>query len=575
MKTFQTSIIVTVLFEILQVISIGQPKWAVQHSGSLSQLNSISFFDSVAGITVGSAGTILKTTNGGISWLSLNDISENPFSDIEILNSTNALIVDGYYCLDAACGFIFKTDNRGIGWKRIDGIGDEPAISFHNEMEGIIVGGGWSIAGQPYMGVMRTSDGGETWEHYSNFTLHKIFKDVVIKSPSFVRVLGWNESNSSILRMVINAENWNIQFDTSGILLNSIAFTDTVNGIVVGDHGFITTSSDGGLTWQKQQSNTLANLRSVFSLSSLEAYVAGDGGTILHTTDAGITWMPDSSRTSENLNKIYFRDANHGWAVGNNGTILKYGTFTACNVSNTKLNFGEVNESFSRIMNFSITNTGTLPLIVSDIVSDIAEYTVSPDHATLSVGETQSIAVTFSPLSPGIKTGHLILTHNTGSSPETVLVQGIGIEFGTTDIVLNNRWNLLSNPRIVDDNSVSTLFPTAISSPFRYVQGSGYETATNIFPCEGYWIKFDTSQIVSITGRAHRQDTVVVKTGWNLIGALSSPIHKNTIIQNPPNNIDSDLFGYFNHYVSQDTLTPGFSYWIKVKQDGNLILSSE
>ena len=50
----------------------------------------------------------------------------------------------------------------------------------------------------------------------------------------------------------------------------------------------------------------------------------GDVGTglILHTTDGGDTWDAQESGTSDSLASIHFVDSNVGWAVGLYGTIL-------------------------------------------------------------------------------------------------------------------------------------------------------------------------------------------------------------------------------------------------------------
>ncbi len=50
--------------------------------------------------------------------------------------------------------------------------------------------------------------------------------------------------------------------------------------------------------------------------------IVGAAGTILRTTNGGETWDAQDSGTSANLAGVYFTDANTGTAVGLAGTML-------------------------------------------------------------------------------------------------------------------------------------------------------------------------------------------------------------------------------------------------------------
>jgi photosystem II stability/assembly factor-like uncharacterized protein len=108
----------------------------------------------------------------------------------------------------------------------------------------------------------------------------------------------------------------------AGGIFNDISMANEHSGWVVGAHGLILHTSDGGAGLEYQESGTSENLLSVHALSSDRAHAVGASGTILFTTDGGATWQPQTSGTAESLNDVVFTDATHGWAVGNNGTIL-------------------------------------------------------------------------------------------------------------------------------------------------------------------------------------------------------------------------------------------------------------
>ena len=51
----------------------------------------------------------------------------------------------------------------------------------------------------------------------------------------------------------------------------------------------------------------------------------GLNGVIMHTTDGGATWNPDESNTGAMVRGMFMTDANTGYAAGENGMILKFG----------------------------------------------------------------------------------------------------------------------------------------------------------------------------------------------------------------------------------------------------------
>lgn len=132
-------------------------------------------------------------------------------------------------------------------------------------------------------------------------------------------------------------------------------------------------------------------------------------------------------------------------------------------------------------------------------------------------------------------------------------------------------WNIVSVPLRVNDYRKSVLFPTAISSAFAFEnQYVPKETLSNGL---GYWIKFDKNTSINMYGKERLSDTVYVATGWNLIGTLSIPTAVEEISSVPSGIIISNFYGYMNGYFVADTLKPFYGYWIKVSQDGKLILN--
>ncbi len=69
------------------------------------------------------------------------------------------------------------------------------------------------------------------------------------------------------------------------------------------------------------------------------------------------------------------------------------------------------------------------------------------------------------------------------------------------------------------------------------------------------------------------QDTVLVHTGWNIIGSLGSGIVPTELVTVPPGIITTAMYGYNPGagYESSDTLEMGRGYWVKVSADGIIL----
>ncbi|TAK60916.1 MAG: T9SS type A sorting domain-containing protein [Bacteroidetes bacterium] len=139
-------------------------------------------------------------------------------------------------------------------------------------------------------------------------------------------------------------------------------------------------------------------------------------------------------------------------------------------------------------------------------------------------------------------------------------------------VTLGNRWNLVSLPLLLPDNSTNAVFSTANTNAFAY--DGGYVPYDTLETSKGYWMKFGYAQTVWLHG--YPLDTVVisVSTGWNLIGSASSPLSVNSILSSPGGIVTSEFYGYNGGYGIEDSIEPGKAYWVKVDQDGSLILSS-
>ncbi len=148
----------------------------------------------------------------------------------------------------------------------------------------------------------------------------------------------------------------------------------------------------------------------------------------------------------------------------------------------------------------------------------------------------------------------------------------IGVE-RSASIGLARGWNLISLPVTSPDRSKSSLFPSAISDAFEY--NGLYIVRDSLRYGRGYWLRFDQAQPGSLAGGRRVADTIDVRAGWNLIGTVSTAVPINSVGSIPSGIILSKFFTYTSGYMASDSLMPGYGYWVKVSQDGSVIVSAD
>jgi len=134
-------------------------------------------------------------------------------------------------------------------------------------------------------------------------------------------------------------------------------------------------------------------------------------------------------------------------------------------------------------------------------------------------------------------------------------------------------WNIVSLPLKPTGTELKTLiFPTATSKAFYF--DNGYYAADVLENGVAYWLKFSNPQDIGIDGDTVLADTIQVAEGWNMIGTLSAPVTTASIVQQPPNNVSSNFFGFGASYTPTTTLAVAQGYWVKTDAAGQLIMTA-
>jgi photosystem II stability/assembly factor-like uncharacterized protein len=200
----------------------GGQSWIDQPSGTTITLYGVCFIDVNNGLVVGSGGTIIGTTDGGQNWMS-QSIGTNTNLYAVSYNSSIWTIVGSE-------GTIIRNGIIQISGTTNDLFG----VCFMDANNGLVVGSGGTILG--------TTDGGLNWTSQSIGTNTNLYA-VSYNSGNWV-VVG---SEGTIIR--------NGVFQTSGTLndLFGVSFTDANNGWAVGGNGTILRTTNGGVTFIEEE----------------------------------------------------------------------------------------------------------------------------------------------------------------------------------------------------------------------------------------------------------------------------------------------------------------------------------
>jgi photosystem II stability/assembly factor-like uncharacterized protein len=278
----------------------GGISWQTQSSGTTNGLYSTSFTDANNGTVVGKGGTILRTTNGGTSWQTQSSGTTNILMDVSFTDSNNGTIV-GY------SGTILHTTNGGTSWltQSSEATGNLYGVSFSDLNNGFVVGYGWN--GTVNGGIiMRTTNGGANWNAQTSGTTWSLRGIAFIDSNTAIAVggggYGGNHQTNIILRTTNGGTTWILQFNLYDVALGifeDVSFCDTKNGATVNERspGGIWRTTDGGITWESQSPPWPPNYQ-FLSISFSDAnngIAVGGGGTIFRTTNGGVTFIKNDN----------------------------------------------------------------------------------------------------------------------------------------------------------------------------------------------------------------------------------------------------------------------------------------
>jgi len=314
--------------------------WQPQVSGVTVRLRGVSAVSARVAWASGAEGTVLRTTDGGETWLR-RPVPGEESADFRDIDAFSDLVAFALSIGPGEASRIYKTTDGGAHWdlqfKNTDPKGFLDAMTFRDETHGFAFGD--SVAGE--LVVLTTSSGGRSWERVSGDRLPRALpgEGAFAASGTNIAVVGqsvWIGTTAGrVLRSTDGARTWTVAStplasgESAGIF--SVAFRDARHGVVVGgdykkeplalDNAAFT--SDGGASWTLVREHGLSGFRSVVAwLPGAEHSLLALGPTGADgSSDGGRTWAPVAGPGFDTFS--FAPEGRVGWAAGVGGRIAK------------------------------------------------------------------------------------------------------------------------------------------------------------------------------------------------------------------------------------------------------------
>lgn len=291
--------------------------WYQQTSGTTGPVFAVHFADAENGWAVGF--DLLHTTDGGDNWYPQSDPIFAHYYDVFAHDAMTAWAVG-----DSAV--ILKTTDGGATWLEQE-LGYTGA-SFWNGVQFLDANTGWVVGGKPFgftserRAILKTTNGGATWTTQYYDSNQPILKAVYFVDASH----GWAVGAGGDIMVTANGgSTWTDQDSGTGVELWDVHFVDVNTGWVVGIGGTLLHTTDGGATWNPQDPGTLDGFTAVYFDDASNGWISGGvlgAGAVLHTTDGGVTWHPQDTDGVDSLYDMAFTDGLNGWGVAYGGGII-------------------------------------------------------------------------------------------------------------------------------------------------------------------------------------------------------------------------------------------------------------
>jgi photosystem II stability/assembly factor-like uncharacterized protein len=358
----------------------GQGTWEKVDVPVTVHLRSLSFADSLYGWIAGDSGTIVHTTDGGVSWIqqesqTMYDVRKIFFIDRDTGWATAFNFSQPPYGTE-----LLSTVNGGEVWTKTTYPEDNVfmnALYYFNGQHG------W-MGGLPHA-LVYTSNGGGSWQQAAIDTTPMTFFPVIninFYDESYGYACGGLHDIAGVVWYTSNGGNsWGSiepEFAPADEIYQVHPF-DSLHVLAVGGDpdfafGFSTLRTyDGGITWTYDEPGIQGNAFDVDVINGNEVWCPmGWQRSLLYSADSGYSWTDFPAPDSTEIFDIEFTDNKHGYGVGQNGAVIRYSPPTSVGMESGYYNIERGGRLFQNVPN-PFSRSTRIPFTVPESES-VTEY---------------------------------------------------------------------------------------------------------------------------------------------------------------------------------------------------------
>lgn len=313
---------------IILCVSINQAQW-YDVSGELPNgwaTNSIDAFDSITAIgPINGYHTLYKTEDGGLSW---EEIYRPSYCEIVSIADR-----DKFWFTNYSVSEIWGTKDGGSNW--VLQFYDPSLTNFINYLEMFDTLNGVAMGDAPTPNdpalILRTTDGGETWESMNDDELIGCLSFNVWRAIDFVNLdigyfFDWLDNPPKLYKTINGGKDWLVISDR--LSCNMLKFYNSDIGLMQGGvcndticEPNLYRTTDGGQNWEYifiDSMNYANDIEFIPGKPSDVWMIAGNKG--FFSSDTGRTWTEElyipAIEHRWGFRDMKFTDKNHGWLLG-------------------------------------------------------------------------------------------------------------------------------------------------------------------------------------------------------------------------------------------------------------------
>ncbi len=251
-------------------------------------------------------------------WNYLGDAAQ-PLRDVYFVNEYTGWAVGGSFFGSPSPSLIIKTTDGGATWvtQYSASSGQFQAVTFYNATLGWVVGDGL---------ILNTVNGGQNWTSQSLPGTSVIYRDISFYNSTTLYAVGWN---GRILKTTNGGTLWSIQSSGTTEMLESVYVVNSEIVFAVGSSGTVLKTTNGGLRWDRQEqlrsaSNIPLSLNAIQCFDADRCRIAASNDYICSTTSGGSDWTCDRTGGVIGFGTLSYLNFDQGWATGGPGGDLRY-----------------------------------------------------------------------------------------------------------------------------------------------------------------------------------------------------------------------------------------------------------